>query len=518
VTATLKWLVGSPGLQLRAWWDESGEDSELERRLRMPVTWVHSSDLLDPSPFLRAGNLLLTDGSQFGLGSLAEDFDYEPYLERLAGNGIVGLGLATHFLHAGMPESLAAACQKMSFPLIEVSDQVPFIAIIRRVAEYQAKERMSRLEWSVSAQKAISRAALKPNGLESILAELERQLDCWVAMFDSLGHRILVPAVRQIPPEIADLVAEGARSVLKTGSRTGSSFVLDANQITMQTLGQRDALRGVLALGRGATLDRSENELLTSVIALASLALEQNRALDAARSHLRAGLLELLIGGNVAVATRSAEQLWGRMPQEPISIFELKSPQYSQHQLDTLELLCEVQTGGTFFALRNGVLVIISENASIGSVEAVLKAFEAPVGVSVEGHYSSLQELLGQARMAREAAETRFGKDQPFIRFSAISETGVLGFLRSEKAEHLARRVLEPLVGYDQDNDTDIASSIEVWLRNECHWDQSALELGVHRHTLRNRINQANEILGLDLNTFAGRLEAWTAFQLLTAE
>ena len=35
------------------------------KALDAPVSWVHSSDLDDPTPFLDPGQLLLTDGTQF---------------------------------------------------------------------------------------------------------------------------------------------------------------------------------------------------------------------------------------------------------------------------------------------------------------------------------------------------------------------------------------------------------------------------------------------------------------------
>jgi len=55
---------------LLARWDAStqlvvGGDCEDEPSIDEPVTWVHSSELPDPTPFLDAGHLLLTDGSQF---------------------------------------------------------------------------------------------------------------------------------------------------------------------------------------------------------------------------------------------------------------------------------------------------------------------------------------------------------------------------------------------------------------------------------------------------------------------
>ena len=52
--ATLRALLGSPSLELRL---VTAEQSALGTE----ITWVHSSDLVDPTPFLSPGQVLLTN-------------------------------------------------------------------------------------------------------------------------------------------------------------------------------------------------------------------------------------------------------------------------------------------------------------------------------------------------------------------------------------------------------------------------------------------------------------------------
>ena len=51
---TLRALLSDPELQLTAHADEAALDR--------PVSWVHVSELVDPTPFLAGGELLLTTG------------------------------------------------------------------------------------------------------------------------------------------------------------------------------------------------------------------------------------------------------------------------------------------------------------------------------------------------------------------------------------------------------------------------------------------------------------------------
>ena len=52
--------------------------------LTAPVSWIHSSDLVDPTPFLDAGQVVLTTGTQFSAGTTA---DFERYVVRLREQG-----------------------------------------------------------------------------------------------------------------------------------------------------------------------------------------------------------------------------------------------------------------------------------------------------------------------------------------------------------------------------------------------------------------------------------------------
>ena len=158
------------------------EDGALDR----PLRWVHSSDLADPTPFLSEGLALLTTGTQFQ--DAADDPSvYADYVRRLSARGVVGLGFGTEVVRAGIPPLLADACRAARMPLFEVPYRTPFIAVARAGAEAIAAQSYARRSWALAAQRAISLAALRPDGLGATLAELARQLDAWVGMFDAAG-------------------------------------------------------------------------------------------------------------------------------------------------------------------------------------------------------------------------------------------------------------------------------------------------------------------------------------------
>src|SRR5947208_4812730 len=80
-----------------------------------PIRWVHISELLDPTPWLSGGELLLTTGLQ-----LDGDEAQVAFLERIYEHRLAGLGFGIGFGHAELPAPIVAAARRLDFPLFEV--------------------------------------------------------------------------------------------------------------------------------------------------------------------------------------------------------------------------------------------------------------------------------------------------------------------------------------------------------------------------------------------------------------
>jgi purine catabolism regulator len=128
---TVASLIAELGLELA-----SGEDAA-----QAPVRWVHSTELPDPTPWLRGGELLLSTGLQ-----LEGPKSQRELIERLADHEIAGLGFGTGFRHKRLPAALVTAARKRSFPLFEVPYELPFIAITERAFAQLVNERYEMLQ------------------------------------------------------------------------------------------------------------------------------------------------------------------------------------------------------------------------------------------------------------------------------------------------------------------------------------------------------------------------------------
>jgi purine catabolism regulator len=236
---------------------------------------------------------------------------------------------------------------------------------------------------------------------------------------------------------------------------------------------------------------------------------EQSRTLDAARRELRSGLLELMLSGGTAVARATADRVWGGLPQEPLAVALFAARGDSEPALQELELRARDQQGRFFFGQHGDTVAVITTVSDTDAVTGLLARHDLATGVSGPGSWGELGRLLAEAERAWE----RTAIDRPIVRFEQMHGEGMLGLVNRQGAGELAARMLAPLQA--SPDGQVLTHSVRTWMEHNCAWDPAARALGVHRHTLRNRIRTVEGLLNLDLETFSGRMELWTALQFI---
>ncbi|WP_296665483.1 PucR family transcriptional regulator [Demequina sp.] len=495
---TVRALLARPELHLRL---ASALDTLPDDSLDRIVRWVHSSDLADPTPFLTEGMVLLTTGTQFrDADDGARPFD--EYVSRLAGSGVLGLGFGTEVVRAGIPGALVDACRREGLPLWEVPYQTPFIAIARANAESLAAVAYERRTWALEAQRAVAVAALRPDGLRTMLAELARRLGTWVGLVEaeSLPHEH--PAGGIDAAAIAALEAH-AGTMLDRGVQAASQVWSGSRHFQVQTLGQRGRLRAVLAI-EASELDEQARAVVTTVVAMAALALEQRQDLDLARATLRSGMLTALIRGDVDLARAVGEVMATPLPNEPVVVAvadrRLAEAGGTGRWLDA-------HAGRLLHAVDEGDLVVVASANDSGLVDQLVLRHGGVAGVSDAVPYTGLGRALAQARTARDRATS------PVTRFADLAGAGMLSVLDGPDARLVARAALAPIERHDAEHGTELFATLAAWFSAECAHDAAARALGVHRHTVRSRLAAAQDLLGLDLATVAGRAQIWAALR-----
>ena len=180
---TVESLIGELGLEL-----VSGQESA-----QTHVRWVHATELADPTPWLKGGELLLTTGMQLDGAKSQRDL-----IDRLADHEIAGLGFGTGFAHKRLPAPLVTAARKRSFPLFEVPYELPFIAITERAFARLVDERYEMLQRSMVGDVLAEALTghLYPEDLQARLRPF------------GIGERMAVLAFKPADPSVAAPVVE----------------------------------------------------------------------------------------------------------------------------------------------------------------------------------------------------------------------------------------------------------------------------------------------------------------------
>lgn len=463
-----------------------------------PIRWIHNSDLLDPTPFLAAGHMLLTTGTQFPIRA-AEGL-FTDYVDRLRELGVVAIGFGTEVARDGTPAGLIAACAEQGMPLVEIPYRVPFIALIQWAADVIAREARARDVWALAAQRAVSLAAVA-GGIPAVLDALAGQLECRVALFDA--HSTVDPSASAgqfTPEELLELTAEATR-LFRRGGRAASSLTLGLDmqsRASVQTLGSPGHLRGIFAVV-GADLDAPAQAVLTTAVALAEISLEEGRRRRGSVMPLHSQLFALLVAGE----HRSVISALPALPPPPVRLVLCES----NHQ-DSLGDLLEAG-GSAFVAQYDGRLAVIVAADRWEQLRAVLDEQDASAGVSEPVDYEHLSVALAQARRAL-AARDYVAVD--IREFGNLPDARLLSLLDRSDVRPIAESRLAPLLA--DDDGLSLLHCAAVWLASNGNLDAAGKTLGLHRHSLRARLARVEAAIGLDFARFDDRARLWA---MLTA-
>ncbi|GAA5118324.1 PucR family transcriptional regulator [Haloechinothrix salitolerans] len=474
---TLRDLVAQRSLDLRVL---AGEHA-LDRK----IAWVHPTELADPTEFLDGGELLLTTGLTI------DDVSVPDYVRRLVAAGVTGVGFGSGLSHAEVPQALVDAAADQRLPLLDVPHGTPFIAITKAVSAAVAADEYAAVVRTGKGQQELTRTALSRRGAGALVRKLARLVDAWVLLLDGSGE------VREAAPTSARTHAEALRAELRQ-ARAGSRLAtVDGDEVLLHALGTRG--RGFLAVGAPAGLDAADRHIVTTAASLLSLSLERDRAHGESLRGLRSGLAELLFGGHSELALDVIGTVFGPVPGPPWQVVVvLGGVRARAAAMDVLE----TELPQVFFAEHDDRLLVLGDDVS----EVVERVPGLHTGIC-----PSTSDIEVGHRQARQAANAARAAGKPVVRYDEHTAGGLLGLLAPEVARAFADQMLAPLREHDTTGRGDLVTSLRCWLEHNGHWDRAATQLGVHRHTLRNRLAKVAHLTGRDLDSPGVRAELWLA-------
>jgi len=242
------------------------------------VRWVATSELVDPSPFLEGGEIVLTTGL------VERDSDeWHRFVSSLVGAGVVALGFAVGLSHPDVPSGLRDAALAGSLNLFVVPRPTPFIAVSRAVADQlwgseREADRQSLLHQQTLTAAAMGGASTLVSALAGITSGAVALCTADAAVLASSGWSADDLAARVLP-HIKRLQAAGIRgaateitpesrlSVQPVGAGTVAEAYLVVESHNGASSAQRTAVTTALAL-LGLDRARAQAELEQSTVRL----------------------------------------------------------------------------------------------------------------------------------------------------------------------------------------------------------------------------------------------------------
>jgi purine catabolism regulator len=504
VTVRIEDILRSSGLALKP---VAGQ-----RAASRTVRWVHVSELEDPTPWLRGGELLLTTG--MGLGKTPAR--QRAYVERLSAAGLAGLGFGVGFSYSKVPKALADTADRLGFPVFEVPYPVPFIAITEAVFTRLAGEQIDVLQRSMEAQHSLTEAVLEGSGVNGVVSELARAIHGWAVVLDL--HGLPLSAMPRDAGGRAPRLWEELRGARPQEPGFSFSMLDRGDHVSVQPVGARGRVEAFMAIGKRQSLSQFDRIVAGHALSLLAIELDKERAVAQAERRLRGDFLDSLVRGTLSPreAARGLRR-FGLEEEGEVEVVALESDLPVDDLTWAVEDVLSRRDGGFLTAPRDDVLYLVLRPDGGEAVEALRRDVEERLGTGVTAGVGSpvaAAETGRSLREARYALQVCRVEGRPVADFQTLGTYRLLLTLQEPDAlRAFADSVLAPLDEYDREHGGELIASLRAFLDHNARWEAAAAQLFVHRHTLRYRMRKVEELTGRELATSHDRMEFWLAIR-----
>jgi PucR-like helix-turn-helix protein/diguanylate cyclase with GGDEF domain/purine catabolism regulatory family protein len=471
------------------------------------------TELRDPSPYLRGGDLVATNGLWRRRRS-----DSRPFVDRLVRHGASGLVYGLEARTVQTPEDLVDACRTAGLPLLELAHPHTFSAIAEAVADRRAADGRRRLDHSLRRQEALLDAVARGTRARGVLDVLRRHDGLEAVALDAAGLVLaacagggdLAAAAR--PPAAGHAAGDLPAPVALADGREASALCVET----------RDGLHGHLVCARPpAALDDDALEALDQARRFLAVELDRQEEVHRERLRFASELIDLVEAGEARpVETAARLERFGLDLGSGVTVLAvaLDPPPGDETTVARAIEAAGAAAGGSALVATRGEEIAALLPAGGDDPEALRAAVERAtgrtprVGVgSRAGAAGALQRSLAEARHALRLASA----ERPVVRWDMLAGHRLLMELQPpEIADAFERTLLAPLDEHDARRGTDLVRTVEVFLDAAGHWKPAADVLHVHVNTLRHRLDRVAALTGRDLARMGDRVDFYLALQV----
>jgi purine catabolism regulator len=536
-----------------------------EEGLELPVRWVHISELLDPTPWLSGGEVLLTTGMQLEGAERQREF-----VTRLADHQLAGLGFGTGFGHETVPAPLLEAADKLRFPVFEVPYEVPFIAITEAAFTRLVNEQYAVLRRALAAQERLERIVLSERGLDALAGALAALIGAAVLVFDPRGEPLVQHAFRRAIDEaaLASLQSElrergrrrNTRAFMPAGEDGGRGLALPvaadggpASEASAASGGstpsgstdpapsepERCPEAWLVAIKDSGPLSDFDRLTLHQAVTIVALELLRERVAGDTERRLAGDVLAAVVRGELSgpdlgrrlapfglsdrvaaiVVARPNNGRGSPAPAELALAAALRDDAASGLVASSGPLTCALVPG-----MHEDELLALGRRIADRLTAELGAPVQVGVGRAVPG--GDARRAFHEARCALEAlalgvsgsaAGNGNGAQADGPRVGSYRDLGSFQLLLSLQEDEALRlfcdSILGPIEASEGRYGGELMRSLEAFIEENGQWERAARRLYCHRHTLRYRIRRVEELTGRNLSSARDRIDFWLALR-----
>ncbi|WP_062214166.1 PucR family transcriptional regulator ligand-binding domain-containing protein [Streptomyces sp. NBRC 109706] len=526
-----------------------------ETELDRPVRGVMTTDLRDPSRYLRGGELVLT-----GLAWWRGPEDAASFVRTLVDAGVSGLA-AGEVEFGTVPDELATTCAAHGLPLFAVDEKVGFAELTEHVVRQVSGERAGDLAAVVDRHRRLMSAGPAGEGPGAVLALLASDLDLSAWLLTATGREIAGATDDALPPGVGPELA-ARHLAARRADRPGPYRVVPPEGRPVYSVfpvrgdatspGATPLADWLLAVRADATdWPPARLDLLAGVADLVAAERDRREAARGVSRRLAGQILDLLAAGaapaELAARLRVAASVLlpgGGDPDWQVVVAELHRPEADFEAGPAArtvleELLWDPTSPDTGCAVAHTegeavALVPVPWPADADTAgaplraETIARAIDRPLAaglgdgarltLGVSAAVSSaggLRGALEEARHARRVAAARGGGRVSVAGHEELaSHVLLLPFVPDDVRRAFTERLLAPLRAYDERNNAALLPTLEAFLEEDCSWTRCAARLHLHVNTLRYRIGRVEQLTGRDLHRLEDAVDFLLALRL----
>ncbi len=531
-----------------------------EAGLDLPVRWVHISELLDPTPWLSGGEVLLTTGMQLDTPERQREF-----VARLADHQLAALGFGTGFGHDQVPEPIVEIGAERQFPVFEVPYELPFIAITEAAFSQLVNEQYAVLRRALAAQERLERIVLSERGLDALAGALATLIGAAVLVFDPRGELLVQHAFRRAsrardaqcrcPPSCASVLAAAIRArSCRAPMMPGRGLALPVAADGVPGAGgasrtERIPEAWLVAIKDTGALTDFDRLTLHQAVTIVALELLRDRVAGDTERRLAGDVLAAVVSGEL-----SGPELGRRL--EPFGLADrvaaivVARPGNGRGSAGPAELALSASlrddaatglvasTGSLTCALVPGIdhdELVVAGRTRRGSPRGRARRAGSDRRRPGGARRAGAPQLPRGAVRAGGAGARRWrrGSSRSWERFRGQRRLG-LAFARAAGCERTATwahfnsccrlqddealrlfcdSILGPIEASEGHYGGELMRSLEAFIEENGQWERAARRLYCHRHTLRYRIRRVEELTGRNLGSARDRIEFWLALR-----